>query len=247
MVAKVSLLAVSALLTFFSCSSGKGNVLVIGSASSLTDVMRVLVQDYEKRYNGNIKLYTAASGIIAAQIQEGAAVDIFIPADIKYLNILKQSGLVLKDDIICKNSLVFAAKAGEAANYTAAITDSKIKKIGIGNPEYVPAGRYAVKLLKHMKSYSIVKRKFVYGTNVSQVLRWLESGNVDAAFMYRTDALLYPAIHILKEWRSISGTSIQYPAMVLTATKLREESLRFLAFLSSPEAQLILKKYGFGI
>ena len=89
MVAKVPLLAVSALLTFFSCSSGKGNVLVIGSASSLTNVMKVLIQEYEKRHSRNIKLYTAASGVIAAQIREGAAVDIFVPADIKYLNILK--------------------------------------------------------------------------------------------------------------------------------------------------------------
>ena len=132
----------------------------------------------------------------------------------------------------------------------------------MGNPDYVPAGRYAAQLLKFEQLYDQVQDKLVFAGSVRQALAWLEAGEVDAAFIYRTDAGLVPQLEIEAEWRRIDQSLIQYPAVVIhsesrqaenrlsTSIKGRGQTRRtaaqgFLEFLKSETAAALLKTYGF--
>ncbi len=230
----------------FSCNKQKQKPLVIGAASSMTNVMKELAVEYKNQYKEKVELSFAASGVIATQIEEGAPVDIFISADMKYLNTLKQAGMVAESIILCKNKLVLAVnRKGPLHDRVIILTDEKIRKIGIGNPLYSPAGRYAVDLLEKNKQYNLIKSKFIYGSNVRQVLSWVETGDVDAAFIYKTDAALSNQLSIIKEWSTISGKSIDYPAIIIKTSYPHTGSHEFLDFLGSERARKILHKFGF--
>lgn len=240
----VFILILSALL--FSCNRRKQKPLVIGAASSMTSVMKELAIEYNNQYKKNVELSFAASGIISTQIEEGAPINIFISADLKYLDTLKQAGMVVKSIILCKNKLVLAVnKKFPLQDRMQILNDEKIKKIGIGNPFYSPAGRYAVDILKKNKLYNLIKCKFIYGSNVRQVLSWVETGDVDTAFIYKTDAALSNQLSIIKEWSTISGKSIDYPAIIIKTSYSYTESQKFLDFLESGRARKILHKFGF--
>ncbi len=237
----------SVVAVFLSCSRGADRPLLIGAASSLSNVMNELAVEFKNNHQMEIKITYAASGIINTQIQEGAPIDIFVSADTKYLDELEQSGKILKSIIMCRNKLVFATgshMSGSAGQLLP--TNGKIKKIGIGNPDYSPAGKYAVELLKESELYSLVENKLIYGSNVRQVLSWLENGDVDAAYIYKTDSLLLENIDIAGEWGYISGKSIDYPTMIIRSVKPNKASYDFIKFLGSARAKEILNKFGFG-
>ncbi len=237
-------------LIFFSVScSGKGNnVLLIGAASSMSGVMDALIEEYLKSHDAPIETTYAASGIIYAQIMKGAPVNIYVSADMKYLGMLKDAGKVASDMILCRNSLVFAVSNSvpEFAAEGLGPESVNIKKIGIGNPSYSPAGRYAVNLLKEEGIYSEVQSKLVPGNNVRQVLSWLENGDVDGGFLYKTDVLHSKGIRIAGEWKRISGRTIDYPAVRIVSENKNETSVSFMRFLRSYKARSILRRFGFG-
>ncbi len=250
MVGRLIRAAAALAIIFLSVScSGKGNsVLLIGAASSMSGVMDALIEEYLKNHDAPIETTYAASGIIYAQIMKGAPVNIYVSADMKYLGMLKDAGKVASDMILCRNSLVFAVgdSVPESASEGLGPESGYIKKIGIGNPSYSPAGRYAVSLLKEEGIYSEVQSKLVPGNNVRQVLSWLENGDVDGGFLYKTDVLSSEGVRIEGEWKRISGRTIDYPAVRIVSEDRNETSVSFMRFLRSSRAKSILRKFGFG-
>src|SRR6056297_498878 len=139
-------------------------------------------------------------------------------------------------NVLCANSLVLVYSADITQNEPFAGDDrtrkglklqqlrwSGIERVGMGNPDYVPAGRYAAQLLKSEQLYSQLQDKLVFAGSVRQALAWLEAGEVDAAFLYRTDAKLVPKLGIAAEWEIIDHRPIQYPAAIIRSEELFSE------------------------
>ncbi len=214
--------------------------LTIGAASSLSNVMKELKMEFEKQ-NPKIKLKMtfAATGTIRMQISNGAPIDIFASANSNfggngnYAKILDEKSIKL----ICMNALVFVAGKN--------ISLLKVKRLGIGNPAYVPAGKYAKKLLKSEKLWNKIKDRIIQGNNVRQVLSWLEQGAVDGGFVYATDAAMSSKLKIIKKYTVISGKKLIYPVAMTKACSDKVAAAKFISFLNSDKAKKIFNKYGF--
>lgn len=225
-------------MIFFSASAEKS--LTIGAAASLTNVMKELKTEFEKQ-NPKIKLTMtfAATGTIWMQINNGAPIDVFASANSNfggsddYTKILDEKSI----EIMCMNALVFVADKK--------ISLLKVKRLGIGNPAYVPAGKYAKLLLKSEKLWIKVKDKIVLASNVRQVLSWLEQGAVDGGFVYSTDAAMSSKLTIIKKYTVINGKKLIYPVALTKHCRDKAAAAKYVKFLTSNKAKIIFTKYGF--
>src|SRR6056297_210622 len=219
-----------AVFPLVSCDTEKQE-LQVSAAASMSEAVAQLAEMYESRHPDiQINLHTAASGTIAGQIIRGAPVDVFISASENHMQRVFEAGYTggRVPIVLCTNSLVLVYSAGivtkdhlvadsrkPGRSRLLQLRQSGIQRIGIGNPDYVPAGRYAAQLLKSEQLYSKLKDKLVLAASVRQALAWLEAGEADAAFIYRTDARLVPQLEIEAEWKRIDQGLIQYPAAAI--------------------------------
>ncbi|CAM4338222.1 molybdate ABC transporter substrate-binding protein [Paenibacillus xylanexedens] len=240
-------------------SSSAGNTdpqetvdLTISAAASLTDAMKEIETNYELA-NPNIELNFnfGASGALQQQIEQGAPADIFVSAATKNMNALVDENLIASGDQknLLQNSLVAIVPA-DGTNTVASETDltsNSIKTVAIGIPESVPAGTYAKEALTNAKLWDELESKLVQGKDVRQVLQYVETGNADAGFVYKTDALTSDQVKIAFEVDKNNYTPANYPIGIIEGTKHRTEAEQFYAYLQTPEVLDIFAKYGFTI
>ncbi|HYX17129.1 MAG TPA: molybdate ABC transporter substrate-binding protein [Nostoc sp.] len=223
--------------------------IVVSAASSLKEALQEIKTLYQQsKSNINITYNFGASGALQQQIEQGAPADIFISAAKKQVDALEQKGLLLSGSRInlANNRLVLIV-AQDVVGITSFnnLTDSKIKKIAIGEPRSVPAGQYGEEVLKNLKLYDQVKSKFVFGNNVRQVLAAVESGNAQAGIVYATDAKTSNKVKVVFTADEKLHSPIVYPLAVIKGSKNISAARQFVQFLSGSQSKTVLRKYGF--
>jgi molybdate transport system substrate-binding protein len=224
--------------------------LYVAAAASLTDVMTELQTDYQQR-RPEIQIYLnlASSGKLQTQIEQGAPADLFVSAAQKQMDALEKQALIRKatrlDLLENQLVLVMLQDSKLTARGFADLTADSVKKIGIGAPESVPAGQYAKEVLINLKIWDQLREKLVLGINVRSVLTYVETGNVTAGIVYRTDAAISNRVKIVAAAPKGSHQPIIYPAAVLTNAKQPRAAAEFLKYLTSDAAKKIFNKYGF--
>lgn len=231
-------------------SPASGVELVVSAAASLTDVMNELKTVYEKE-NPGVKITPTygSSGTLQTQIEEGAPSDIFFSAATKQMTALDKKGLILSDskkDLLL-NKIVLITPKGNAKKLSAFAdaASSKVSKIALGEPKSVPVGQYAEKVFTSLKILDAVKKKAVYGSDVRQVLTWVESGSVDCGVVYATDAATTDQVQTVAQAPKGSSDPVIYPVAVLKSSKNPDAAEAFVKFLSGDEAKAAFTKYGF--
>ncbi|AFZ01056.1 molybdate ABC transporter substrate-binding protein [Calothrix sp. PCC 6303] len=223
--------------------------LLVSTAASLKEVMEEIKTNYQQSKPGvTINYNFGASGSLLQQIQQGAPADIFISAGKKQVDTLEQSGKLVAGtrSILAKNRLVLIVpKSAVGVTSFFNLTGNSIRKIAIGEPRSVPAGQYAEQVLKKLGIFEKVKTKFVYANNVRQVLAAVESGNADAGLVYRTDAKISNKVKTVVAADEKYHSPIVYPMGVLKQSKNVAAATDFVKYLSSEQAKITLKKYGF--
>nr|WP_052020355.1 molybdate ABC transporter substrate-binding protein [Paenibacillus pini] len=226
--------------------------LTISAAASLTDALKEIQTNYENRHQTiKLRFNFGASGALQQQIEQGAPADLFFSASSKNMNTLIDKKLI--DDSqhknILRNDLVVVVPANDKANVQKVedLSNDNIKYVALGEPKTVPAGNYAKEALTYSKLWDSLQPKVVQGKDVRQVLTYVESGNAEAGFVYKTDALTSKAITIAFNVDPQSYTPIQYPAGIVKATKHSKEISDFYTYLQGKEAQDMFVKYGFSI
>jgi molybdate transport system substrate-binding protein len=214
-------------------------------AASLKEVINELSDGFAKKNPGVkfVKNY-GASGALAKQIENGAPADVFISANMEWMDYLKNKKLVETGsiDTFSYNTLVFAGAAGKASSMQDL---PKLEKIAIGSPKSVPAGEYAMEALKKSGIDKQLEKKLVMARDVRDCLMYAERGEVDGAFVYRTDALQAKQAKILFVVPQDLYPRVVYP-MSLTLTGAKSgDAQSFYRFLQSEEARTVLVKYGF--
>lgn len=226
--------------------------LTISAAASLTDAMSEIEKGFESE-NPSIDLSFnfGASGALQQQIEQGAPADVFVSAATKNMNALVDEQLIASADQknLLQNALVAIVPADSQNNIASEkdLTSDAIRTVAIGIPESVPAGTYAKEALTYSKLWDQLESKLVQGKDVRQVLQYVETGNADAGFVYKTDALTSDQVKIAFEVDKASYTPANYPAGIITATKHRAEAEKFYAYLQTPEVLDVFTKYGFSI
>ncbi|WP_413167081.1 molybdate ABC transporter substrate-binding protein [Capilliphycus salinus ALCB114379] len=226
--------------------------MIVSAAASLTDVMKAIQPVYQQQ-NSSVKLtYNfASSGSLQQQIEQGAPVDVFISAAPRQMNELEQKGLLLsgtRKDLLNNGIVLVVPKRGNSSVKTFQdLTNGQVGKVAIGEPESVPAGRYAKEVLTSMNMYDKLQQKLVFAKDVRQVLTYVEGGNVDAGMVYTTDAKISDQVSIVATAPAGSHSPIIYPVAVIKDSKNPEAAKGFISFLSSNTAKSVFERYGFGL
>lgn len=221
------------------------------AAASMTDVCEELKREYEKEENVNLIFSFGSSGALQAQIEEGAPCDLFISAGVKQMDALRDEGLVEASDIeeLLENELVLIVPEGNPTGlgFFEDVVSERVNIIGVGDPAGVPAGQYAQEVFENLGLWEQVQAKANYGTDVRNVLAWVESGSVDCGIVYRTDAETGRGIEIICGAPKDSCSQIIYPAAIIKDSRYREGARRFLQYMEGVNASKIFKKYGFKV
>lgn len=222
--------------------AGEVNLFV---AASLKEVVNELSDSFAKKHPGTrfVKSY-GASGQLAKQIENGASSDIFVSANVEWMDYLKNKKQVAARSIatFTYNTLVFAGTPGKAAS----LQDlAKLERIAIGSPKSVPAGEYAIEALKKAGLDKQLEKKLVMAKDVRECLMYAERGEVDGGFVYRTDALQAKQARILFTVPQNLYPRVVYPMALTVSGANNSAAAAFFSFLHGAEARAILAKYGF--
>lgn len=219
------------------------------AAASLTEALQELGAAYEQQTGDKIVLNLAASSALARQIQAGAPADLFFSADEAKMDGLEKRGLLAKGTRrgLLSNTLVIVVPADSNLKIGSPkdLAGSKVRALALAEPQSVPAGIYAKEYLRSQKLWSKVIDKVVPTENVRAALAAVESGNVEAGIVYKTDAQISKRVKIACEIPAAEGPKISYPVAVIAESKRQEAARRFLDYLASPAALDVFRKYGF--
>jgi molybdate transport system substrate-binding protein len=222
----------------------------VGVAISLKDAMDQISRSYEAETGVKVALVYGSSGQIAAQISSGAPIDVFISAANKQIDDLTRQSLVQTETrkVVAGNSLVLVvpADAKDPPAGFKSLAGTSVKRLAIGDPRSVPAGDYAMQVLKHLKLDDGLKGRLIYGANVRQVLSYVERGEVDAGIVYSTDAKLSSdKVKVIATAPAESHEPIVYPAVIVKGSDNPDAAKRFLEYVGTDKARQTLTKLGF--
>ena len=246
------LLAIGLKIVMPAPAQAESTTLLIAAAASLQNALEEIDPLFESAHSEITANYNfAASGPLQQQIEQGAPVDVFISAATKQMDALQEKGLLVKETRrnILTNRLVLVVPSNSTLGLTSfqQLTDSRVKKIAVGEPRSVPAGQYAEELFKNLGTLEQLKPKFVYGNSVRNVLGSVESGNADAGVVYRTDALISDKVKQVATAPDNLHSPIVYPIAVIGASRSVNAAKTYVQFLTTDVAKSVFTKYGFGI
>ena len=245
----VALLCSLVLPFSFVAAASADQELIVSAAASLTNAFGEIGKKFESANPGTKVVFNfGASGALLQQIDKGAPVDVFASADQKTMDQAAAKGLIIsgtrKDFVSNELVLIVPHGAKTPVKTLPDLNASGIGKIALGNPESVPAGRYAQEVLTYEGLWDELRPKFIFGESVRQVLDYVSRGEVDAGFVFATDAAVAKD-HVSVALEATKHEPITYPISIVGSTKNKDLAKRFVDFVLSKEGQEILSTYGF--
>lgn len=223
--------------------------LLVSAAASLTNAFKSIGVEFERAHPGDKVVFNfAASDVLVKQIAEGAPVDIFASADEEAMDkAVKGKWIATATRAnFAGNRLVLAVPRDSPLRLSTLeeLNDKAVRRIAISQPATVPVGRYAKAVLDQTRLWGPLQDRFIYTQNVRQTLDYLARGEVDAGFVYATDAaLMKEKVRVALE---VTATRpVVYPIAVTTASKNARRAGEFIDLVKSGTGQSILQKFGF--
>ena len=228
----------------------KTQEITVSAAISLKNAFEEIGKLYETKNKGSkVSFNFGASGDLMRQIEGGAPVDVFASAAQKDMDEADKKGFLVsgsRADFAANTVVLITSSAKASIKSFVDLNADSIKRIAVGNPKTVPAGRYAEEIFIHYKILDAIRDKLVLTENVRQVLDYVVRGEVDAGVVYATDAMTRPKeVSIVATAPEQSHKTVVYPVAVVKGTKNEASAKAFIALVLSPEGQTILAKYGF--
>ena len=228
--------------------SGLANAedVTVFAAASLTDAVQEIARAYEASSGNKVVFNLGASNDLARQIQSGAGADVFFSADSAQMDTLERAGLVRAGDRVdvLSNVLVVVVPADSTNSLRSAADLASLRRIALADPEAVPAGVYARTYLQSAGLWEKLKEKVIPTLNVRAALAAVESGNVEAGIVYRTDAAASRRVRVAFEVDREKGPRIVYVLAPLASSK-KAAARDLVHHLLSAEARRIYEKHGF--
>jgi molybdate transport system substrate-binding protein len=224
-------------------------ILRVSAAASLADALGELNAAFSKASGSKVQLNLGASSILARQIEQGAPADVFFSADQAKMDGLAAKGLVINEsrEDQLSNSLVVVIPNNSGSQFKSIqnLTDDKLSRIATGDPKAVPVGVYAKSYLEKVGLWKDIESKIVSTENVRGALAAVESGNVDAGIVYKTDAAISRKVKVALEFPSMEDLKIVYPIAVLKGAAQPKLAAQYLEYLDTPASKAVFEKFGF--
>lgn len=224
--------------------------LTVSAAASLTNAFTDLGKQFEAVAPGaRVRLNFAASGVLLQQMSQGAPADVFASADQATMDRAVARKLVDPDTRrdFAANSLVLVTPVQGAPDIGTLqdLPGRAVKLVAIGKPATVPVGRYTQEALEAAGIWKDLEARTVPAESVRQVLDYVARGEVDAGFVYRTDAaIMRDRVRVVLTVPV--KTPVTYPVAVAADSREKALAGRFVDFLATPAAREVLARYGFG-
>lgn len=254
--------------------------ITVSAAASLGDAFKAIAREYEAQHpEDNVLLNVGGSGTLLQQIRQGAPVDVFASADEATMDKADEAGLIAPDSrhIFARNTLVLIqpANAHDRLNSLEALTADGVRRIAMGNPDSVPAGRYTRRALEAAGVWEALQPRMILTQNVRQALDYVARGEVGAGFVYGSDVArrLDPMLpNPTLPGSPVAGstlrdatrpdttpqsdavtvaftvpldTPVKYPIALVGEADSKPAASRFLDLVLSPKGQSLLMHYGF--
>ncbi|HWE01406.1 MAG TPA: molybdate ABC transporter substrate-binding protein [Tepidisphaeraceae bacterium] len=231
-------------------SAASAESINVSAAVSMKESLTEIAGRYEADTHDQVLLVFGSSGQLAAQIKNGAPVDVFISAAQKEVDDLTHAGVVadIKPRLVAANELVLIVPADSRIGLSSfdQLKDAAIKRIAVGEPKTVPAGQYAMQVLTGMKLAADLAPRLVYGSNVRQVLDYVERGEVSAGIVYSTDAMQAgPKVKVAAVAGASTHEPIVYPAVIIKTSVKKAAAEKFIDYLASGKGWPVLAAHGF--
>ena len=239
------LLLIAAAIPFGTRVFAREPALLVSAAISLTDALREIEPAYRARGGGPLRFNFAASNVLARQIANGAPADLFISADQTQMDHAADRGAIAVAIPLLKTRLAVVAPPGRGAAVPGVEALSRLRRIAIGDPAAVPAGVYAKQFLQKAGAWSALQPKLLPLANVRAALKAAQSGAVDAAIVYESDAAATPSVDLAFVISGPDAPEITYPAGIVKGSSNQVAAGRFLEFLRGQEAASIFERYRF--
>jgi molybdate transport system substrate-binding protein len=235
-------------IAVFPFASASAADIIVSAAASLSNSFAELGDAYETKHPGD-KIVTnfAASDVLLKQMEQGAPVDVFASADEQTMDRAAQSNAIDKStrrDFAANTLVLIVGLDTKPPSKLDDIVGSEYVRIAIGNPDSVPAGRYAKEALTSAKLWDKIQPQIVPAQNVRQALDYVARGEAQAGFVYATDAETQKD-KVRVAMTVPTSTPVRYPIAVTTKSQHAVAARNFLDFVTSGAGQIVLKKYGF--
>lgn len=243
------LLLLTLLVTQLATFPARAADVTVSAASSLTNAFNEIGRAYTKLNPDTRVLFNfGASGQLVQQLSRGAPVDVLATADLESMDRADSQRLIVQSSraSFVANKLLLVTP-GDSRLQIATLQDltkPEVQRIALGTPETVPVGRYAKEALQKAGLWEQLTPKFIYTQNVRQSLDYVFRGEVDAGFVYATDAAASP-VKVRTALEVALDRAILYPIAATKGFGNERRALEFIAFVRSPAGQAILTKYGF--
>lgn len=236
--------------------AGEETTLLIAAAASLEAVFEDTLIPMFEEANPGIKVEGtyASSGDLQQQIESGLEADLFMSAATSNMDTLVEEGLIEEASVVnlLKNDVVLIVPEGVDTKVTGFEDLTNADVVAIGDPESVPAGKYAKEILTGLGIYDAVAEKASFGNSVTEVLTWVAEGSADAGIVYSTDALTensngddknVTVLAVAED--SMMQTPVIYPVGIVTASAKKEAAQKLEDFLQTEEAMDVFVEAGF--
>jgi len=247
----VKALVVAVAASMLVASGAIAQEVTLSVAISLKEATEDLGRIFMASHPGVTLRYNfGASGDLQKQIEAGAPVDVFLSAAQRQMDDLEKQKLIVASTrrAFARNVLVVVKPASSTLDISKPndLLELKVAHIAIGNPRTVPAGQYAEESLRALGLWDRVQPKLVFAENVRQVLDYVARGEVEAGFVYATDAATR-AQGVKEAFRAPEDSyrPVVYPGAVVAASKQPALAQAFLDLLASPQGRGVLGRFGF--
>lgn len=230
--------------------------VIVYAASSQTNALGKVAEVYEQRSDNEIKISFASSSTLARQIAQGAPAEIYVSANLQWVDYVQEQGEILADTRkkYVANQLALVAPKGspiEEVDIRAGFPILELldgERLAIANPRHVPAGIYGKQALKSLDLWKKVKNKLVRGSNVRVTLGYVAAGGMPLGIVYSTDAAVADDVKVVGIFPADSHAPIIYGATLTKEVSKNDKAARdFFQFMDSEKADQIMKSYGFKV
>jgi molybdate transport system substrate-binding protein len=237
-------------LPAFAADGGSRRELFVFAAASLTDVMQEIGAEYKKQTGQPIKFSFAASSALARQIESGGNVDVFVAADLEWMDYLQARNLInvsSRRNVVGNRLVLVAPKDNpitlEIEPNFPLLDALQGERLATGDPDTVPVGRYARSALTSLGVWNAVADRLVRADNVRSALAFIARGEVPLGIVYETDARVDARVRIVDVFPADSHPPIIYPVAVTAVAK--PGAKEFVTYLFGDAAQAKFRKFGF--